>query len=143
MKAAINPITISIQFWKSKPKKVNRSMRKCTGPAPFLSRISASPEKIYYFYISRRLEGKLGMLRSVSRAERGAMQQQFVELRGVEADTVGPGDEDLPALFGESSSFGDGGDTLNRTVVVLSSSLDACTMKVTATPFCAMRDVTL
>jgi hypothetical protein len=35
--------------------------------------------------------------------------------------------------------------TLNRTVVVTSSPLDACTMKVTATPYLisAMRDVTL
>ena len=50
------------------------------------------------------------MLRSVSRVERGAMQQQFVELRGVDADTVGPGDENLPALFGKSPSLGDGDD---------------------------------
>lgn len=33
--------------------------------------------------------------------------------------------------------------TLNRIVVVTSSPLDACTMKVTATPFCATPDVAL
>src|ERR1700694_877367 len=33
--------------------------------------------------------------------------------------------------------------TLNRIVVVASSPLDACTMKVTAIPFCAMHNVTL
>jgi hypothetical protein len=41
MKAAINPTTMSIQFWPSKPRKVKCSTRNRTSPAPFLCSISA------------------------------------------------------------------------------------------------------
>jgi hypothetical protein len=51
MKATIKKRTISIQLWTSKPKKLNFWMRNATVPAPFLCRIRALAEKIYYFYI--------------------------------------------------------------------------------------------
>jgi len=42
--------------------------------------------------------------------KRWAERQQPVELGGMVAVTVGAGDEDLPTLFGESPSLGDGDD---------------------------------
>jgi hypothetical protein len=41
MKAAINPTTMSIQFWPSKPRKVKCSTRNRTSPPRFLCSISA------------------------------------------------------------------------------------------------------
>src|ERR1700730_2450684 len=41
MKTAINPTTIGIQFWPSKPRRVKCSVKTCTLPPPFLCRISS------------------------------------------------------------------------------------------------------
>jgi hypothetical protein len=40
----------------------------------------------------------------------GTKRQQSVELGGIITDTVGPGDEDLPALFRKSPPLRDGDD---------------------------------
>lgn len=42
--------------------------------------------------------------------KRGAKRQQTVELGRIVTDSVGPRDEDLPALFCESPSLGDRDD---------------------------------
>jgi hypothetical protein len=41
------------------------------------------------------------------RMKRGVQRQQFVEFGRAVTDTVGPGDEDLPTIFRESTPFGD------------------------------------
>jgi hypothetical protein len=45
-----------------------------------------------------------------SRLKCRVKRQQFFELGGMVADAVGSGDEDLPTLFCEGSSLGDGDD---------------------------------
>ena len=42
--------------------------------------------------------------------KRGVQRQQFVEFGRAVTDTIGPGDEDLPTIFRESTSFGDSDD---------------------------------
>jgi hypothetical protein len=37
-------------------------------------------------------------------------REQFIELRRIVADSIGPGDENLPTLFRKGPSFGDGND---------------------------------
>ena len=52
----------------------------------------------------------LQITKLLSRVKCGAEGQQFVELGGIVADTIGPGDEDLPTLFCKEASLCDSHD---------------------------------
>lgn len=56
-KATMMPAAISIQFWASKPKIVKCPVRNSTAPVPFLCKLGALDEEIYYLCIG---DGGLG-----------------------------------------------------------------------------------
>jgi len=106
-------------------KMSDEKFQRAFSPSP-CERIGVSATKIYYFYIRKEAARSMRLRRCVGRGPPGSSlavqafglswpkrrtkRQQPVEFGRAVADTVRPGDEDLPALFGESASLGDGDD---------------------------------